>query len=983
MPNPTEEIKARLDIVDLIKDYIQLLPAGTNFKARCPFHNEKTPSFFVSPEKQIWHCFGCFPKGSLIKKENGFVAIEDIKRGVQVITSKGKKERVLLTMNRHYQGNLISIQTRKCNEFVTLTADHQVYAIQTKNCRYQGRKTRICQSRCDRNCPTKYFQDYQIKKIPAQDLKRNDYLLYPINQRVKDVKFLYLNKYLNRDLKKFGPKIKSLKNKIKVDSNLLKLLGYYIAEGSNHRAYIRFSLGPHELDFAQEIQLLLKKVFSLKSSIHIRKKDKSGIEITCCNSNLSNIFENLCGKGAINKHIPNEFLFLPPRKQKIILNAIWKGDGCIGKKSKKARAGQKSITSISRALGYQMEDILLRLNLEPSLNYRPAKIDKNKVRHRASFAVNWREDLRTSYTDFIIKNKVKYWLLPIRKIIKKKFKGTVYNLTIAQDHSYIANHFAVGNCGAGGDIFEFIKKIEGVEFPEALRILADKANVKIDYNYNPELKSQKTKVLDILDETAKYYHQLLLKDNSAQGARGYLKKRKLDENGIEIFNLGYSRDSWDDLLNYLKGKKFIERDVEDAGLIIKSEKKNGYYDRFRNRLMFPINNIFGQVIGFTARVLDIDSEQAKYVNSPQTIVYNKSCVLYNMDLAKMDIKKKNYTILVEGQFDVISSYLADTKNVIASSGTALTLQQVRILKRYSENLMIAYDADKAGLKATFRIIDNALAESINIKVINIPHGLDPDQLINKDKDKWLEAIKNAQPLMDFVFDKVLAISDLDNVFYKKEVAKKLLLFISKFRDDIERQAYLRRLSDVIDVDYDLLKKKINEIISKNFEKFIINNEERFVPHIIDKKEELLKKIIALGINFTDNLDYLSTNLELEYIGKSLIEELYKDIIIQYTKDNSFDLKIFQEGLNSEKNDLLNLIFFIFENEYSDYDQNQAFIEIKPLIIFYKEKFLKDKSKELEKSLKKAEEEENQEKIEEITKEFISCTQKLNNINNNS
>jgi len=538
-------------------------------------------------------------------------------------------------------------------------------------------------------------------------------------------------------------------------------------------------------------------------------------------------------------------------------------------------------------------------------------------------------------------------------------------------------------CGAGGDIFEFIKRIEGVEFPEALRILADKANVKIDYDYNPELKSQKTKVLDILDESAEYYHQLLLKDSSAQEARDYLQKRKLTEQGSEIFNLGYSRDSWDDLLNYLRNKKFLEKDIEAAGLIIKSEKKNSYYDRFRNRLMFPINNIFGQTIGFTARVLGADSEQAKYVNSPQTVVYDKSKVLYNMDLAKLEIKKKNYTILVEGQFDVISSYLTGTKNIIASSGTALTLQQVRILKRYSENLMIAYDADKAGLKATFRIIDNALAESINIKVIKIPQNSDPDQLINEDKDKWLEAIKNAQSLMDFVFDKVLAISDLKNVFHKKQVAKKLLLFISKFRDDIERQTYLKRLSDIIDVDYDLLNKKSQEIVSKNFEKFTTNDEEKFIPSNVDKKEELLKKIIALGLNFADNLDYLSTNLELEYIGKSLIEELYKDIIIQYTKDNSFDLKIFQEGLNSEKNDLLNLISFIFENEYSDFDQNQAFIEIKPLIIFYKEKFLKDKSRELEKNLKIAEEEKNQEKIEEITKEFILCTQKLNNINNHS
>lgn len=537
-------------------------------------------------------------------------------------------------------------------------------------------------------------------------------------------------------------------------------------------------------------------------------------------------------------------------------------------------------------------------------------------------------------------------------------------------------------CGAGGDIFEFVKRMEGLEFPEALRILADKANVKIDYNYSPELKNQKTKALDILEVATNYYHQLLFEDKEAKIARDYLKERFIKKEAIEKFNLGYSKDSWDDLVFYLRSKKFTDTDIESAGLGIRSKKDNKIYDRFRGRLMFPINNIFGQTIGFTARILKKDDQQGKYVNTPQSIIFDKSSVLYNMDLAKMAIKQKNYTILAEGQIDVISSYMAGVKNIIASSGTALTPQQVKIIKRYSDNLMIAYDADQAGLKATFRIVDNALVENINIKIIEMPRGMDPDQLIQKDKKKWLDAIKKAKPIMDFVFDKVMSIGDVNDVFQKKQMAQKLLVFISKFRDDIERETYLKKLSDSIDVDYDLLKEKLDNFLNKNkktyFEKE--KNSGEYKPSRLNKEEELLKKIIALGISFPNNLEYLSSNLELEYINKSVIDELYKEIIIYYTKNNSFNLKSFEKALNKEKSDLLNIIILIFENEYFEYDQNTSFADIQLLVKSYKKEFLNKELKKLENSLKLMEKEGNQKEVEKITKEFVSTTHKLNNLN---
>lgn len=536
-------------------------------------------------------------------------------------------------------------------------------------------------------------------------------------------------------------------------------------------------------------------------------------------------------------------------------------------------------------------------------------------------------------------------------------------------------------CGAGGDIFEFIKRIEGVEFPEALRILAQKANIKIEYNYNPEFENKKTKTLDIIGYAVDFYHKNLLSSPNAKIARDYLESREISKEAIDLFNLGYSEDSWDSLLKFLKTKGYTELEIENAGLVLKSQKGGfSFYDRFRNRLMFPINNIFGEAIGFTARILVKDDNQGKYVNSPQSDVFDKSAVLYNMDLAKLEIKNKNYTILVEGNVDVISTYIAGTKNVVASSGTALTPQQVKILKRYSDNLIIAYDGDSAGIKATFRIVDNALHENMNIKVASLPKGVDPDDLVRSGKEKWMEAIKNAKPLMSFVFEKIIESVDLSNVFEKKQAARKLLLFISKYRDEIERETYLKKLSGLIDVDYEILRKKMFEIISKKVVTGKKKQEEPFLLSEKNKREELLKEILALGIGYPENLEHLAMNLEMEYLGTSSLDELYKDAVIYYTKNNHFDLENFSNNLGVEKKNVLNSILFIFENQYSDLGKNNSFVEIQKIIIDYKKQFLIQKLKLIEKDLKKAELSKDVEKVDEYANEFIYYTQKLNNLN---
>jgi DNA primase len=982
--NQAQEIKSRLDIADIIQEYISLKPAGThNLKALCPFHNEKTPSLMVSRDKQIWHCFGCFPKGSAIKREDGLVPIEAIKRGDYVISGKGNKKKVLLTMKRDYSGELISIQTRKCNKFITMTADHEVYVVKTKNCKQKSRKTRLCQSNCRQNCPTKYFKNYKIEKVAAKNLTKDDYLLYPIVKKVKDVKSLNLKKYLNRRLTNYGPKIKEVPSKVKIDNNLLKLLGYYIAEGSSHRAYIRFSLGPAELDFAKEIQRLIKKIFNFDSSIHIRKQGKSGIEVSCCNSNLANIFENLCGKGSHNKHIPFELNLLPSKKQKVILEAVFKGDGCTSKGGIKSRAGEKQIATTSIILAHQMKDILLRLNLQPGLSYARERTDKKGVHHKPTFTVRWREDLKGNYTDFYTVNNTNYWLLPIRNIVKKNFKGEVYNLTIADDHSYIANHFAVGNCGKGGDIFTFVQEYDGMSFPEALRHLADRAGVKI-VRQNPALVNQKTRLLDLLDLTAKFYQEYLVKKPQADIARKYLEQRGVTHEIIDQFKLGYSPDSWDETKKLLQQKNYNEKEIFLAGLLVKNESNNSLYDRFRGRLMFPIFDHNGAVVGFGGRTLKTDEEKgAKYINSPQTMVYDKSGVVYGLNFAKQEIKKADLTVVVEGYMDVIASHQAGVTNVVGSSGTALTEAQLKLLKRYSNKIALSFDADVAGENAAKRGIDTALLLGMEVRVITLPSGKDPDECIKNNPDDWKKAIESAEEFMEYYFNQTFSRLDTNKVQDKKQAAKILLPIIKKISDLVEQSFWLKKLAGKLDVEEAILRDTLKKVklprtniqaTSKPQE-----NQQQISPSLSKsektKEERLSEKLLAVILTQPPLLETASDHLTPEMLAGEPNQNLYKSLIIYYTDANNLaqeGIKSFGEYLAQKHEQLVetyNVLELLAAKEFGEMNDDEIKKEGLNYIDNLKESYIINKRRELQKAMQEAEEKGDAEKIEELTKKF--------------
>jgi DNA primase len=358
-----------------------------------------------------------------------------------------------------------------------------------------------------------------------------------------------------------------------------------------------------------------------------------------------------------------------------------------------------------------------------------------------------------------------------------------------------------GACGTGGDIFSFIMKKEGVNFGQALRLLAQRGGITLSpREVSSKLDDEKKeKLLQINEAATEYYHHLLLNTKVGEGARNYLARRKVAPEIINEFRLGFSPDAWETLKNYLLDKAYTEKELAEVGLII--EKEEGVsYDRFRNRLMFPICDIQGRVTGFGARVLD--DSLPKYINSPQTAVYDKSSILYGVDKAKSAIRKTNLAIIVEGYMDVLTAHQHNWQNVVGSMGTSLTEKQVGGIKGFTNRVTLALDADLAGEEATLRgraILAYSKAEA---NVILLPPGKDPDDVIREEPALWEKLVKEAIPILDFTLKSVISKIDISKAKDKSLAVQKLqpLIYEIKKKDDTQYNHYVEELARAIKTD---------------------------------------------------------------------------------------------------------------------------------------------------------------------------------------
>ncbi len=365
--------------------------------------------------------------------------------------------------------------------------------------------------------------------------------------------------------------------------------------------------------------------------------------------------------------------------------------------------------------------------------------------------------------------------------------------------------FKCFGCGEGGDVFTFLEKMEGWDFREVLEELAKRTGVRLKAFRGSDEGKQKEKILVINKVAAKFFSYLLLDHRLGEGARKYLNGRGLRRVMWVKFGLGYAPDSWDRTLSVLRKKGFSDADIAASGLVVnKDGRDGGFYDRFRGRLMFPIFDARGSVLGFSGRVMADDVRSAKYINSPETAVFNKGSILFGYFQTKEAIREKNEAILVEGEFDMLSLFAAGFRNVVASKGTALTDNQVKILSRSCESVVVCFDADLAGDRAARRGIEMLDAAGLIVKVINLGKFKDPDELVRGDPGGFGSALKNAANFYDFLIDSAKRRFDSGTVYGKKKIGQELLPVISKITDEVVRAHYMGKIAGVLGVDPSLI-----------------------------------------------------------------------------------------------------------------------------------------------------------------------------------
>ena len=429
-------------------------------------------------------------------------------------------------------------------------------------------------------------------------------------------------------------------------------------------------------------------------------------------------------------------------------------------------------------------------------------------------------------------------------------------------------------CGAGGDVVSFIMQKEGLSYPDSLKYLAQKAGINLVFNESPGMSEKRKRLYEINKDIMMYFYKNLLTNKAPQD---YLLKRGLRSNIVNTFMLGFAKDSWDDLLNFARSNDIKEEDLLELGLIAKSKNGN-FYDKYRNRLIFPIIDTYGRIIGFGGRA--IDNTMPKYLNSPESEVFKKRYNLYGLNIFKKQSKRD--LILVEGYMDVIALNNNGIDIAVASLGTAFTVDQAKLAKRYADNIYICYDSDSAGIKATKRAIEIFKEAEIGVNIIELGQGLDPDEYVKKyGKEAFEKKIDEALDEYNYSYEQILNGYSEANENEKLEKLNLFIGFLASIKQDLTREIFINKVSSLFDIDKQTLKGAISKYNNKHHQEKI--NKDNFTePNIVieEKKTDIsAHELEILRLIFNQLEDY---KVNADYFDKYLINPKalnFKDFLI--------------------------------------------------------------------------------------------------------
>ncbi|KKS96354.1 MAG: primase, DNA primase protein [Candidatus Gottesmanbacteria bacterium GW2011_GWA2_43_14] len=438
-----------------------------------------------------------------------------------------------------------------------------------------------------------------------------------------------------------------------------------------------------------------------------------------------------------------------------------------------------------------------------------------------------------------------------------------------------------GACAMGGDAITFYEKWEGIDFLEALKALAERTGITLQ-KYTPTSEVLlKEKLYAVNNLAADFFHFLLTEHPIGEKARNYLKDRKIRKETAANFRLGYSPESWDSLNKFLLKKGFSQSDIYSSGLVIRSDR-GSYYDRFRGRLMFTLHDHRGKCAGFSGRKLPPQPEaEAKYINSPETPVYIKGNILYGLDKTREFIKKSQQAVIVEGEFDFLASFQSGVSNVVAIKGSALTENQTLLLKRFTENILLALDADFAGNEAAKRGIEIAENAGMMVKVVKLLQGKDPAECVAKGEHFWKKSVEKAVPIYDFVIEQAFAKYNPQEVNGKRKISEEIIPFLVKIRNSIVLSHYIKKCARDLDVTEESIEMAI-ENFNKTKNRPKIKAE---VKNEVKNRQELLEEhflaLLLQSDKIHESLEKVETIISRDDFRQNAVSTILKLLEKQY------------------------------------------------------------------------------------------------------
>ncbi|MFA7309019.1 MAG: DNA primase [Patescibacteria group bacterium] len=538
-------------------------------------------------------------------------------------------------------------------------------------------------------------------------------------------------------------------------------------------------------------------------------------------------------------------------------------------------------------------------------------------------------------------------------------------------------------CNQGGDVFSFVEKIEGIDFVGALKILADRAGVILTHNV-PEKKVARDRFFEMNSLAMKFYEYILETSKEGQGAKDYLvSQRGIAPETIKTFHIGYSPVGPDILHSFLLKRGYTEEEMMQLGLVSR-DSRGKVVDKMRERVIFPILSAQGKVVGFGGRIIreytNTNFIPPKYLNSPQSPVYDKSSVLYGLDIARPYIREDDFVVVVEGYLDVIASHQAGIRSVVASSGTALSHEQLQLLSRYTKNIIFCFDSDDAGWQALKRALQTSLGHDIEVRAILLTTAKDPDELVKRDPKLWQDEIISAQPILELYYKNIIKTHDLSKMDQKKKASEDIMNLISQLKHEVERSYYVKKMS----YDFDIPETTLRDTIAQLKTKPTTTRDPGVVTgntSLADteaKEIKLSRELLYLGslIAMPEGGIFLETELADDLFTEEIAKNIYKYISEWHNSkksNESIQVKSYlEEHITDHKiQETIALMCFLAQSFFEGLESDQITADIRALHLLVIQDKKERRKKDIQKEIYMCDKEKDRDMIKSLLRELQS------------